>query len=214
MSTPLVGSDEGVEDPYSQWNGWRHSRGWVYGLMLVSSVISLVAAFVISVDALKIAADPDVELACSINAVIDCGAVAKSWQAQLLGFPNSFLGLMFEPAVIVIAVASLAKVRFPRWFMLTAQGIYLIALFFAYWLFSQSMFSIGALCPWCLLVTVSTTGVFMEMWHANVVEGNLRLPGRAQTWMEKFFRWDLDAILVIGWFAILAVAILVKYGLI
>mgnify|MGYP003347351134 CR=1 FL=1 len=54
-----------------------------------------------------------------------------SWQAQVLGFPNAFLGLIFEPIVITIAVAALGRVRFPRWFMVGAQVMYLIAIGFA-----------------------------------------------------------------------------------
>ncbi|MDD9204882.1 vitamin K epoxide reductase family protein, partial [Georgenia sp. 10Sc9-8] len=83
-----------------------------------------------------------------INSAISCGAVAQAWQASLFGFPNAFLGLIAEPVVITIAVASLAVVRFPRWFMAAAQVVYLLGLVLAYWLFAQSYFVIGALCPW------------------------------------------------------------------
>jgi uncharacterized membrane protein len=96
---------------------------------------SLVASFVLAVDAIALAKDPHADLGCNVNSVISCGTVGTSWQASLLGFPNAFLGLVFEPAVITICVASLAGVRFPRWFMLTAQAVYTIALLFAYWLF-------------------------------------------------------------------------------
>lgn len=36
---------------------------------------------------------PPPVLSCDIDAVIACGAVAQSWQAQLLGFPDAYLGL-------------------------------------------------------------------------------------------------------------------------
>jgi uncharacterized membrane protein len=68
-----------------------------------------------------LAKDPHANLSCNINSRISCGTVGISWQAHLLGFPNAFLGLLAEPVVITIAVASLAKVRFPRGFMLAAQ---------------------------------------------------------------------------------------------
>src|SRR3954454_16454376 len=116
--------------------------------MLFSACLSLTASFVLSVDAMRLAADPGTTLSCNINAVISCGTVAASWQAHLLGFPNAFLGLVAEPVVITIAVASLGGVRFPRWFMFSAQVVYTIGVLFAYWLLYQSMFNIGALCPW------------------------------------------------------------------
>ena len=154
----------------------RHRDGWIYGTMLLSAFLSLIASFVLSVDAVSLAADPAADLSCNINAVITCGTVGSSWQAHLFGFPNAFLGLVAEPVVITIAVASLGGVRFPRWFMLSAQVVYTLGVVFAYWLFYQSMFVIGALCPWCLLVTVSTTLVFSTLTHVNIRDGNLPLP--------------------------------------
>ncbi|WP_449060944.1 vitamin K epoxide reductase family protein [Planomonospora algeriensis] len=191
---------------------FRHSNAWIFGTMLVSACVSLAASFVLSVDALLLAADPGTSLSCNINAVISCGTVAESWQAQLFGFPNAFLGLVAEPVVITIAVASLGGVRFPRWFMLAAQTVYTLGLVFAYWLFHQSMFVIGALCPWCLLVTVSTTLVFFTLTHVNVRDGNLPLPPRAQAAALRFIDADFDAIAVAIWILVLILAVVLKYG--
>src|SRR5665647_1943136 len=116
----------------------RQSNVWIYTTMMLSACVSLLASFVLSVDAIELAKNPAANL-----------------------------GLMAEPVVITIAVASLAKVRFPRGFMLAAQVIYTLGLIFAYWLFYQAMFVIGALCPWCLLVTLSTTLVFASLTHVN-----------------------------------------------
>ncbi|GIH81269.1 vitamin K epoxide reductase family protein [Planobispora longispora] len=193
-------------------HGLRHSNAWLFGTMLVSACLSLAASFVLSADALRLAADPGTSLSCDINAVISCGTVATSWQAQLFGFPNAFLGLVAEPVVITIAVASLGGVRFPRWFMFAAQAVYTLGVIFAYWLFSQSMLVIGALCPWCLLVTVSTTLVFTTLTHVNIRDGNLFLPPRAQAAAARFVEADLDAIAVTIWLLVLILAVVTKYG--
>ncbi|HYN92634.1 MAG TPA: vitamin K epoxide reductase family protein [Pilimelia sp.] len=190
----------------------RNADAWIFGTMLLSSVLSLLASFVLSVDALRLAADPTAELSCNINAVISCGTVAASWQSQLLGFPNAFLGLIAEPVVITIAVACLGGVRFPRWFMFAAQVVYAIGLGFAYWLFYQSMFHIGALCPWCLLVTVSTTLVFATLTHVNIRHNNLFLPARSRAALVRGLRANLDLVVVVIWLLILALAVVVKYG--
>jgi uncharacterized membrane protein len=190
----------------------RHADAWIFGTMLLSSVLSLIASFVLSVDALALAADPTAELSCNINQVISCGTVAASWQSQLLGFPNAFLGLIAEPVVITIAVACLGGVRFPRWFMFAAQVVYAIGLGFAYWLFYQSMFHIGALCPWCLLVTVSTTLVFATLTHVNIRDNNLFLPARSHAALVRGLRANLDLVVVVIWLLILALAVVVKYG--
>lgn len=198
--------------PLSRVRGLRHTTGWIYGTMLVSACLSLVASFVLSIDALRLAADPRADLSCNINAVVSCGTVGSSWQAHLFGFPNAFLGLVAEPVVITIAVASLGGVRFPRWFMFSAQVVYTAGVVFAYWLFYQSMFHIGALCPWCLLVTVSTTLVFTTLTHVNIRDANLPLPPRIQSALKNAINAELDAIAVTIWLLALTLAVIVTYG--
>ncbi len=109
-------------------------------------------------------------------------------------------------------MASLGGVRFPRWFMFAAQIVYTIGVTFAYWLFYQSMFNIGALCPWCILVTVSTTLVFATLTHVNVRDGNLPLPPRMYSALNSAINADLDAIAVTIWLLVLVLAVVSKYG--
>lgn len=190
----------------------RQSRRWIFGTMLLSALISLTASFVLSVDAIALARDPAATLACNINSVISCGTVGLSWQASLLGFPNAFLGLIAEPVVITIAVASLGGARFPRWFMMSAQVVYTIGVLFAYWLFQQSMMVIHALCPWCLLVTLSTTLVFSTLTHFNIREGNLWMPKRIERSVREFVDADNDLFIVAAVLIVLVALILLKYG--
>jgi uncharacterized membrane protein len=190
----------------------RHSEGWIFGTMLFSACLSLLASFVLSVDAVELARDPAAALSCNINTVISCGQVGLSWQASLFGFPNAFLGLIAESVVITVAVALLGGVRFPRWFMASAQLVYTLGLIFAYWLFSQSMLVINALCPWCLLITLSTTLVFWSLTHYNLREGNLYLPAGLQRHALEFVRSDNDVFFVAAWLILLIALILAKYG--
>ncbi|WP_430786623.1 vitamin K epoxide reductase family protein [Actinoplanes sp. G11-F43] len=190
----------------------RHSNAWIFGTMLFSACLSLLASFVLSIDAVVLAADPGKALSCDINAVISCGTVAQSWQAQLFGFPNAFLGLVAEPVVITIAVASLGGVRFPRWFMVSAQAVYTLGVLFAYWLFYEAMVDIGALCPWCLLVTVSTTLVFATLTHVNLRDDNLPVPPSWRAPLKSAIQADLDAVLVTIWLLVLALLVVARYG--
>lgn len=189
----------------------RQSNRWIFATMLASALISLTASFVLSVDAVLLAADPNAALSCNINAVLSCGTVGTSWQASLFGFPNAFLGLVAEPVVITIAVASLGGVRFPRWFMASAQVVYTLGFLFAYWLFFQAYFVIGALCPWCLLVTLSTTLVFTSLTHVNIRDGNLYLPDRASAAARRFVAADLDALLIGVWLMAVVMMVVTKY---
>lgn len=186
----------------------RHRGAFIE--MLVSSAIGLVASFVLSVDALILAADPNAIFSCDINTKISCGTVGTSWQANFLGFPNAYLGLITEPIVITLAVAALGGVRFPRWFMNTAQVFYAIGFLFAYWLFYQSYFYIGALCPWCLTITVTTTLVFGSMTRVNILDGNLRF-GRYTETIQGLVRSWVDIYITVVILVILAAMVLVRY---
>jgi uncharacterized membrane protein len=201
-----------VSDVLERVHRFRQTNGWLFGTMLFSACLSLLASFVLSVDAIELARDPLANLSCNINQVISCGTVGTSWQASLLGFPNAFLGMIAEPVVITIAVAGLAGVRFPRGFMLAAQVVYTIGFAFAYWLFYEAMFVIGALCPWCLLVTLSTTLVFVTLTHVNIRDGNLFLPPRAQRVALAGLRLGVDAFVVVGWLLALVILIVSHYG--
>ena len=189
-----------------------HGESWLFATMLASAFLSLIASFVLSVDAVALAANPNTALSCNINATISCGTVATSWQASVFGFPNAFLGLIAEPVVITIAVASLAGVRFPRGFMLAAQTVYTLGFAFAYWLFYEAVFNIGALCPWCLLVTVSTTGVFASLTRHNIAHNILHLPPRLNARLQTGLRWGLDRLIVGLWLLALAAFLVIRYG--
>lgn len=188
----------------------RHRGAYIE--MLVSSLIGLVAALVLSIEALTLAENPFADLGCNINSVLSCGTVGASWQASLLGFPNAYLGLIAEPVVITLSVAALGGVRFPRWFMLSAQVVYFIGFAFAFWLFYQSYFVIGALCPWCLTITVTTTLVFVSMTRVNFLDNNFRLSADAYRTVSGWLRAGADTLGAIILFAILAGMIVIKYG--
>ncbi len=187
-------------------------RRRVFEVMLVSGLISFVSAFVLAVEAVTLAKNPDAVFGCDINSVVSCGAVARTWQAQLLGFPNAFIGIVAEAVVITVSVAGIGGVVFPRWFMRLAQAGYTIGLLFAYWLMQQSTMVIGALCPWCLLIAFSTTIVWVGLSRVNIVDAALGLPGRAGQRLHSFVLAGNDVYLAAAWLVLLAALIVAKYG--
>ncbi len=183
-----------------------------YVAMLISSILSLIASLVLSIDAWKLAAKPNSKFACDINAVVSCGKVAKSWQSTLLGFPNAFLGLITEPVVITVAIAGLGLVAFPKLFLRVAHVIYGAGLVFALWLLSQSFFVIKAFCPWCLLVTVSTITVFSTMTRINLKENTWNLSEKNFAKANDFLDRGWGRVLYAAIYTFLAIAIILKYG--
>lgn len=180
--------------------------------MFISALFSLIAAFVLSVDALALAANSSAVLSCDINNVISCGTVANSWQAKVLGFPNSFIGMICEPVVMTIAIAGLSGVKFPRWFMFIAQCVYFVGLVFALWLFTQSAFVIGAFCPWCMLVTLGTTVTFFAMLRYNIFHDNLFVSDSLSDTLKFLCNSYVDIAISILLIISIFVIVFVKYG--
>ena len=207
MVNVVTGVDSPSPTPVPSGRDRYHTGAFIE--MLLSSIVGLWASLVLSIDAIKLAEDPLADLSCNISSTISCATVGLTWQANLLGFPNAFLGLIAEPVVITIAVAALGGVRFPRWFMLSAQVVYSIGLAFAYWLFYQAYFVIGAMCPWCLLITITTTLVFASMTRVNILEGNFGAGTRQR--LERPLRLGMDFAGVLILLAILAAMVIYKY---
>lgn len=189
----------------------ERSNAAIFTTMFVFAVFGLLAAFALSVERVQQLIDPQAHLVCNFNAIFNCGTVMATWQAKVFGFPNSFIGLMSYPVVITVALAGLARVVFPRWFMATAQIFYGLGLIFAYWLFFQSVFVIQVLCPWCLLVTVSTTIIFDTLLRYNLRENNFGLPKNTHKKAIEWLKKDYDKFIVAAWLVAMVVLVLVKF---
>lgn len=187
----------------------RRPHSWSYAEMLTSALLGLVAAVVLSIEAYQVARNPHLVASCDLSARISCTAVANAPQAKLFGFPNSYLGLIAEPVVITLAVAALGGVRFPRWFMLAAQMLATAGLVFALWLFTQAYFVIHALCPWCLLVTVTTTLVWSSMLRVNILDG--ALGARVAHRCARPLGLRVDTALVVVFLTVLAAMVIIGY---
>lgn len=176
--------------------------------MAVSGIIGLCASFVLSIEAWQLAADQGRTFSCDVSSVLSCSAVAATPQARVLGFPNAFLGIFFEAVVLTVSFALIAGVRFPKWYYLGVEALYTIGLLFAYWLFTQSYFVIHVLCPWCLLITITTTLVWFGLTRVCISQGVLPAPAWWKSVMKAGGDW-LVVVLVIA--AVLAM-IVVRYG--
>jgi uncharacterized membrane protein len=201
--------------------GWRHEALWLYLVMLVASLVALYVSFILSGETLQLARHPQQSLGCDINSVLSCSTVAQSWQAEVihfqgLSFPNAFFGIAAETVFVVIAVLGVARIALPRWFNVATWWGGLAALAYAYWLFSQSLFVIQALCPWCLALMFSTTIQFMALTHATItvrdlphIDGKL---GGLRRFYNSYYRFRIDLVFDVVWILLLIGVILVKDG--
>jgi hypothetical protein len=89
--------------------------------------------------------------------------------------------------------------------------VYSIGLAFAYWLFFQAYFVIGAMCPWCLLITATTTTVFMSLLRVNLAENTFGLSARAHERAMYLLRIGVDIWATVVILAILAGMVIFRY---
>lgn len=190
----------------------EHSRKWIFGTMLAFGITGLIASFVLAVEEFHLLKDPNTVLSCSINLVLNCGVVMKTWQASVFGFPNMFIGLMGFPLVIMIALLGLSKISFPRWFLIGAEiGIVFFTLF-AYWLFFNSLYVIGTLCPWCLVVTFSMTMLSATITRYNLLNNTFGASKATNKKVEQFLAKDFDKLIVASWIVILVGLVFIRFG--
>lgn len=188
------------------------SHYWVFGLMLAGGIAALAASFTLTLEKFHLYEDPNAILSCSINIVLNCTQVMQTWQASVFGFPNMLIGLVAFPVVITVALAGLAGVKFPRWWLVLANIGFLLGGIFSYWLFFNSVYDIQVLCPWCLIVTAATTLIFSSMLHYNLRLNTFRLSEKVNTRVQRFLNGGYHQMIVLSWIALMVVLVFLKFG--
>lgn len=191
----------------------RSNRG-IFSTLLAFAIIGLLAAFVLSVEKIHLLQNPSAQLSCNVNVFINCATVMKSEQATIVsGIPNSYWGMVGFSAAIAFAVMLLAGAHrsTAKWVFIAAQVIYGAGLLFAYWLFFQSVFVIQVLCPWCLIVTFSTTILFEAMLRYNLRENNFNLHKKYNKPIQGWLRRGYDKLATAVWIALLVFLVLNQF---
>lgn len=161
MPSTLRSADPAVDRPRPG-GPFDRSVPW---LLLGGGLSGLAAAFVLTVEKFALAADPAYAPTCSINPVLNCGSVMDTPQASVFGFPNSLLGIGGFAVVAAVGAALLAGAVFARWFWAAVQVGVTSAVVFVHWLIAQSLYEIGALCPYCMAVWAVTVPIF---WYVTL----------------------------------------------
>jgi uncharacterized membrane protein len=178
-------------------------------LLIIIGVLGFLASFIIMYDKIQLLQDPSYKPGCSLNPIISCGSVMQSRQASTFGFSNPFIGLAGFPVLITVGAAMLAGAAFKRWFWLALQAGLVFGIAFVHYLFFQSVYRIGALCPYCMLVWVITITSFWYVLLYNLRTGNILFPARLIGLSDFMRRHHLDILVI--WFLIIAGLILHRF---
>lgn len=144
-------------------------------LLLIGGLIGFAAAFVLTVEKLALLTDAGYTPSCSLNPVLNCGSIMKTTQAEVFGFPNPLIGVAAFPVVAATGAAMLAGARLARWYWLGLQVGVTLAAAFVGWLIFQSLYRIGALCPYCMAVWAVVVPLF---WYVSLRNAQSGLFGR------------------------------------
>jgi uncharacterized membrane protein len=177
----------------------RASAAWI----LIAGVVGLAAALTLTVEKIEILINPNYVPSCSINPVLSCGSVMQTPQASAFGFPNPLIGIVAFTLVVVTGVLAVAKVSLPRWYWGGLAAGTLLGVVFVHWLIFQSLYRIGALCPYCM-------GVWAVTIPLLVVVSSIALrplAGNTAARVLYTWRWSLVAL----WFTALILLILVRF---
>jgi uncharacterized membrane protein len=178
------------------------SAWWV----LIAGVIGLAASMALTVEKFKILLDPHYVPSCNINPIVSCGSVMTTPQASLLGFPNPLLGVIGFTVAVVTGVLAVAKIPLPQWYWIGLAVGTLIGAVLVHWLIFQSLYRIGALCPYCMVVwavTIPLLVVLVSIVFRPVLDrGNSAVARVLYQW-----RWSIVTL----WFTAVFLMIMVRF---
>jgi uncharacterized membrane protein len=171
--------------------------------ILIAGVVGLAAALTLTVEKIELLINPDYVPSCSINPVLSCGSVMITPQASAFGFPNPLIGIVAFTVVVVTGVLAVVKVTLPRWYWAGLAAGTLLGAAFVHWLIFQSLYRIGALCPYCMAVWAVTIPLLIVVSSVALQPDS----GNAVTRVLYSWRWSLVAL----WFTALILLILVRF---
>ena len=177
-------------------------------MLLAAGVIGLAAAFELAVEKFRLLENPLYVPPCSLGEVVDCGSIMRSAQAEAFGFPNPFLGIAGFSALTATGLIVLTGGRPARSFWLIVQAGLTFAVVFVHWLIFQTLYRIGALCPFCMAVWAVTIPAF---WYVTL--HNLRplteRPGRTGTVVAVLLR--SHGVILTAWLLIVAALVAERF---
>ena len=202
MSAPVSAPDHLTPDWRPEARVPAASAWWV----LIAGVIGLVASMTLTVEKIELLRNPSYVPSCNFNPIVSCGSVMVTPQASVLGFPNPLLGLVGFTVVLVTGVLAVAKVSLPQWYWYGLTAGVLAGAVFVHWLIFQSLYRIGALCPYCMVVWVITISLLVVV--ASIAFGPaLQRSHSGAAWLLYQWRWSAAAL----WFTGVFLLILMRF---
>ncbi|GGW47028.1 membrane protein [Streptomyces lucensis JCM 4490] len=174
--------------------------------MLAAGVLGWLASFQLTVDDWRLLRDPGYQPPCNISPVVSCGSVMSSPQGSLFGFPNMLLGLGAFAAVTALGIAVLSGARLHRRLWLALDAGALVGVVFVHWLIGQSLYELGKLCPYCVVVWAVTIALFWYVSLHCLQRGIIALPRGVLEFLQ-----DTHWMLLGAWYGVIVLLVLTRF---
>jgi uncharacterized membrane protein len=171
--------------------------------VLVAGVVGLVASFTLTIEKIELLINPEFVPSCNFNPVLSCGSIITTDQASVFGFPNPLIGMIAFTVAVVTGVLALAGVALPRWYWAGLAAGSALGAVFVHWLIFQSLYRIGALCPYCMVVWAVTIPLLVVAASVALHP----LAGHPVGRVLHQWRWSIAAL----WFTGIFLLILIRF---
>lgn len=178
-------------------------------LLVILGFIGLTCAFILSMEKMALLKNPAYQPSCNLNPVLSCGSIIGTPQASAFGFPNPFIGLVGFGVVITVGMGLLAGANYKRWFWRGLEAGTVFGISFCLWLAYQSLYSIGALCVYCMIVWSVTWPLFLYTTLYNLREGHLPTPKKLKRIVAFVQKHHAD--ILVSFYVIVAALILQNF---
>lgn len=156
--------------------------------------IGLFAAFELLTEYIKTMQKPGYVPNCNVSVLVTCGPNMDSWQGSIFGFSNTIIGVAAFMAPIFVGFALLAGAQFAKWFWTIYRIGLAFGIIFVGWLAYQSIFNLGTLCPWCMVVWSVTIPLFWITLFQPEAAGYVRVSDDTQQRAISLRSWVWVAI--------------------
>ncbi len=178
-------------------------------ILVVGGTIGLLAAAQLTLEKFNLLTNPGEALSCDLSPIVACGSVINTDQASAFGVPNPFLGLAGFAVLITIGMGMFAGAKFKRWFWLGLQAGAVFGIVFVHWLIYQSLYTIGALCPYCMVVWTIMIPLFVYITLYNFDQKHTKTPKKLKRVVNFTTTYRSEIVLV--WYVVIIALILNRF---
>jgi uncharacterized membrane protein len=175
----------------------------LYMTMTISAIVGLIASFWQMIEKIAILTAPTEPLSCNINAIFNCSNILNVWQSSVFGFPNSLMCIVFFVIILAIGLVGWTGGTINKNLRLTLQAFTLFFIGFGFWYLWQSIFTVGAICIFCLFCYAAVLAISFTWLRIN--QHDLPISKNAKKFIDAtvadgsdLFIWLSIALIIIG----------------